>query len=67
MKEGNSKAVESDLLSTNLTSDNTPSLEELVAQITPENRHPEANWGPDIGREKGVWNSASSRRIRRHP
>jgi len=32
-----------------------PSLEELVAQITPENRHPETDWGPDVGREKIEW------------
>ena len=28
-------------------------LEELVAQITPENRHDEVDWGPPVG--KGVW------------
>ena len=33
----------------------TPTLEELVAQITPENRHPETDWGPDVGREKIEW------------
>ena len=32
-----------------------PTLEELVAQITPENRHPETDWGPDVGREKVEW------------
>ncbi len=32
-----------------------PTLEELVAQITPENRYPETDWGPDIGREKVEW------------
>jgi antitoxin MazE len=32
-----------------------PSLEELVAQITPENRHPETDWGPDVGHEKIEW------------
>lgn len=32
-----------------------PTLEELVAQITPENRHPETNWGPDVGREEIEW------------
>ena len=26
-------------------------LEELVAQITPENRHEETDWGPDVGLE----------------
>lgn len=29
----------------------TPTLEELVAGITPENRHGETDWGPDAGRE----------------
>jgi antitoxin MazE len=28
-------------------------LEELVSQITPENRHPETDWGPPVGKE--VW------------
>lgn len=28
-------------------------LEELVAQITPENRHDEVDWGPPVGKE--VW------------
>lgn len=28
-------------------------LEELVAQITPENRHSEIDWGPPVGKE--VW------------
>jgi antitoxin MazE len=27
-------------------------LEELVAGITPENRHAEAGWGPAVGRER---------------
>ena len=27
------------------------SLEELVAQITPENLHEETDWGPAVGRE----------------
>jgi len=26
-------------------------LEELVARITPENRHGETDWGPPVGRE----------------
>ena len=30
-------------------------LEELVAQITPENRHPALDWGPPVGREKIEW------------
>jgi antitoxin component of MazEF toxin-antitoxin module len=28
-----------------------PTLEELVAGITPENRHGGTNWGPDVGKE----------------
>ena len=28
-------------------------LEDLVAEITPENRHPEIDWGPPVGNE--VW------------
>lgn len=27
-------------------------LDDLIAQITPENRYPEVDWGPDIGKEK---------------
>lgn len=30
-----------------------PTLKELVAQITPENRHGEIDWGPAVGKE--VW------------
>lgn len=32
-----------------------PTLEELVAQITPENRYGELDWGPPIGKEKIEW------------
>ncbi|HEY3930357.1 MAG TPA: AbrB/MazE/SpoVT family DNA-binding domain-containing protein [Candidatus Koribacter sp.] len=32
-----------------------PSLAQLVAQITPENRYEETDWGADIGREKVEW------------
>jgi antitoxin MazE len=28
-----------------------PTLEQLMAQITPENRHAETDWGPAVGRE----------------
>jgi antitoxin MazE len=31
----------------------TPTLEELVAKITPENRHVEIDWGPAVGKE--IW------------
>jgi antitoxin MazE len=30
-----------------------PTLEELVAKITPENRHGETDWGPALGKE--IW------------
>jgi len=33
--------------------DRPPSLEELVAGITPENRHEETDWGEPIGKE--IW------------
>jgi antitoxin MazE len=32
-----------------------PTLKELVAQITPENRYPETDWGPEVGLEKIEW------------
>ncbi len=32
-----------------------PSLDELVAQITPENRYAETDWGAAVGREKIEW------------
>ncbi len=32
-----------------------PTLEELVAQITPENRHKETDWGPDVEKEIVEW------------
>lgn len=32
-----------------------PTLEELVEQITPENRHGETDWGPDVGKEIIEW------------
>ena len=30
-----------------------PTLEDLVARITDENRHPEVDWGEPVGKE--VW------------
>lgn len=26
-------------------------LDELIASINPKNRHPETDWGPDVGKE----------------
>jgi antitoxin MazE len=28
-----------------------PTLDELLARVTPENIHPETDWGPPVGRE----------------
>ena len=36
-------------------SERIPTLEELVAQITPENRHRELATGPDRGKERVEW------------
>jgi antitoxin MazE len=33
----------------------TPTLKELVAQITPENRHGETETGPEVGEEIVEW------------
>jgi antitoxin component of MazEF toxin-antitoxin module len=30
-------------------------LKELVAKITPENRHGETDWGPDVEKEIVEW------------
>jgi antitoxin MazE len=32
-----------------------PTLEELVAKITPQNRHKETDWGPARGKEIVEW------------
>ena len=32
-----------------------PTLEELVEQITPKNRHGEIDWGPAVGKEIVGW------------
>ena len=32
-----------------------PSLTELVALITPENRYPEVSWGGEVGKEAVEW------------
>lgn len=42
-------------------------LEDLVSRITPENRHPEVDWGPDVGRERIAWRVPRARRTRRRP
>jgi antitoxin MazE len=30
-----------------------PTLDELLARVTPENRHPETDWGAPVGKE--IW------------
>lgn len=30
-------------------------LDEMIAKITPKNRHPLIDWGPDVGREIVEW------------
>jgi antitoxin MazE len=35
--------------------DKIPSLEELVSQITIENRYEATEWGPDVGKETVEW------------
>jgi antitoxin MazE len=32
-----------------------PTLDELVSQITPENRYPEISAGPEVGKEAVEW------------
>ena len=56
MKEGDAVVIKArkdriELLRT----DKIPSLEELVAKITPENRYEESDWGPDVGKEIVEW------------
>jgi antitoxin MazE len=56
MKEGDSVVIKATKGRIEVRSaEKTPTLEELVAQIKPENRHPETNWGPDVGREQIEW------------
>lgn len=38
-----------------LRAEKIPTLKELVAKITPENRHQETDWGPDVGKEIVEW------------
>jgi antitoxin MazE len=56
MKEGDSVTIKAATGRIEVRSaEETPTLEELVAQIRPENRHPESKWGPDVGREEIEW------------
>jgi antitoxin MazE len=38
-----------------LRTEKIPTLKELVAKITPENRYAETDWGPDVGKEIVEW------------
>jgi antitoxin MazE len=42
-----------DGLCARLVQESFPTLDELLAQVTPENQHAETDWGPAVGRE--VW------------
>jgi antitoxin MazE len=56
MKEGDSIVIEVSEEGIKLRpSERIPTLEELIAQITPENRHKEIYMGPERGKEKVEW------------
>lgn len=51
MKEGDAIVIEAELR----RSESAPTLKELVAQITPEKRYEETEWGPERGKEIVEW------------
>lgn len=56
LREGDSIVIEALKGHIELRSaERVPTLEELVAQITPENRHGEIKWGPSRGKEIVEW------------
>jgi antitoxin MazE len=56
IKEGDSIEIEvSNNVLVLLPLKRIPTLEELVAQVTPKNRHNEFSFGPDRGRERVAW------------
>ena len=56
MREGDSLVIEASEDHIELRrAERIPTLAELVAQITPENRHREVATGPDRGKEKVEW------------
>jgi antitoxin MazE len=56
IREGDSIVVEAHKGHVHIRSvERIPTLEELVAQITAENRYGETNWGHDIGKEVVEW------------
>ena len=52
-KEVTVRNVRNTVVITPVNAKRRPTLEELVARITPENRHEETYWGPPVGNE--VW------------
>ena len=56
MQEGDAVVIKADKGRIELRrAEKTPSLQELVAKITPENRYDETDWGVEQGREKVEW------------
>ena len=56
MQEGDSIVIEARRGRVELRrAEKVPTLEELVAQITPKNRYDETTWGPDRGKEIVEW------------
>ncbi len=56
VKEGDSIVIEATEGAIELRrAERIPTLEELVARITPENRYPETDWGRERGKEKVEW------------
>jgi antitoxin MazE len=56
MQEGDSIVIEAKRGRVELRrAEKVPTLEELVAQITPKNRYKETTWGPDRGKEIIEW------------
>jgi antitoxin MazE len=56
MQEGDSIVIEAKRGRVELRrAEKVPTLEELVAQITPKNRYEETAWGPDRGKEIIEW------------
>lgn len=56
MKEGDSIVIEATDGHIELRrAEKIPTLKQLVAQITPENRYEETEWGPERGKEIVAW------------
>jgi antitoxin MazE len=51
--EGVLVLVKNDLIVIETEKKNSSSLEEMISQITPENRYDETDWGEPVGKE--VW------------